>query len=169
MQLHYQWLRLQQMGYYLANGIYPQLAAFVKTISDPKATNKVTSQQCKRQLGRMWRGHPEFSKLFGKLFMELQWYGNQRLWQLMTCCVILHNMIVEDEGGGVSQTNYFETSGEQVHIPEDQDTDQLMNFLWMHQNLSNHHVHAQLFSDFVKHMWTQNDNQRGNVWIMHLK
>ena len=39
----------------------------------------------------------------------------------MTCCVILHNMIVEDESDGVAQTNNFEAPGEQVQIPEDQD------------------------------------------------
>ena len=46
-------------------------------------------------------------------------WESETLWQLMTCCVILHNMIVEDDGDGVSQTNDFEASGEQVEIPED--------------------------------------------------
>ena len=53
----------------------------------------------------------------------------------MTCYVILHNMIVEDEGDGVAQTHDFEAHREQVEIPEDQDAAQLMNFLQMHQNL----------------------------------
>ena len=44
-------------------------------------------------------------------------------------------MIVEDEGDGVAQTNDFEALGEQVQILEDQDANQLMNFLQMHQNL----------------------------------
>jgi hypothetical protein len=34
------------------------------------------------------------------------------LWQLISCSVILHNMIVEDEGDGVAQTNDFEAPGE---------------------------------------------------------
>ena len=64
----------------------------------------------------------------------------------MTCCVILYNMIVEDEGDGVVQTSDFEEPGEQVEIPEDQDANQLMNFLQMHQNLRDHKVHAQLLN-----------------------
>ena len=38
----------------------------------------------------------------------------ETLCQLMTYCVTLQNMIVEDEGDGVSQTNDFEAPGEQV-------------------------------------------------------
>ena len=78
----------------------------------------------------------------------------------MTCCVILHNMIVGDEGYGVVQTNNFEASGEQVQIPEDQDANQLMNFLQMHQNLRDHQVHAQLLSDLVEHMWTHTTRKK---------
>ena len=64
-------------------------------------------------------------------------WESKTLWQLMTCCVTLHNMIVEDEGDGVSQTHDFEAPGEQVEILEDQDAAQLMDLLQMHQNLRN--------------------------------
>ena len=84
---------------------------------------------------------------------------SETLWKLMTCCVILHNMIVKDEGDGVTQTNDFEAPGEQVEISEDQDAAHLMNFLQMHQNLRDHQVHAQLLNDRVEHMWTHNGNQ----------
>ena len=59
-------------------------------------------------------------------------WESETLWKLMTCCVILHNMIVKDEGDDVARTNNFEAPGEQVHNP---DAAQLMNFLQMHQNL----------------------------------
>jgi hypothetical protein len=39
-------------------------------------------------------------------------WESETLWQLMTCCVILHNMTVKDEGDGVAQTNDFEAPGE---------------------------------------------------------
>ena len=90
-------------------------------------------------------------------------WESETLWQLMTCCVILHNMIVEDEGDGVAQTNDFEAPGEQVEIPKDQDAAQLMNFLQMHQNLRDQQVHTQLLNDLVEHMWIHNGNQGGNA------
>lgn len=49
--------------------------------------------------------------------------------------IILHNMIVEDEGDGFAQTIDFEAPEEQVQIMKDQDANQLMKFLQMHQNL----------------------------------
>ena len=56
----------------------------------------------------------------------------------MTSYVILHNIIVKDEGDGVAQTHDFEAPRVQVEIPEDQDAAQLMDFLQMHQNLRDH-------------------------------
>ena len=70
----------------------------------------------------------------------------------MTCYVFLHNMIVEDEVDGVAQINDFESLGEQVEIPEDQDANQLMKFLQMHQNLRDQQVHMQPLNDLVEHM-----------------
>ena len=90
-------------------------------------------------------------------------WESETLWQLMICYVIMHNMIVEDEGDGVAQTHDFEAPGEQVEIPEDQDAAQLMNFLQMHQNLRDEQVHTQLLNDLVEHMWIHNGNQGGNA------
>ena len=56
---------------------------------------------------------------WGIVWSAAMMWESETLWQLMICCVILHNMIVEDEGNGVAQTNDFEAPGEQVEIPED--------------------------------------------------
>ncbi|XP_073355334.1 uncharacterized protein [Aegilops tauschii subsp. strangulata] len=86
-------------------------------------------------------------------------WESETLWRLMTCCVVLHNMIVEVESDDVGQTHDFEAPGEQVEILEDRDAAQLMNFLHMQQSLLDQQVHTQLFIDLVEHMWTRNGNQ----------
>jgi hypothetical protein len=152
------------MGYYLADGIYPQWAAFVKTISEPRGNKQIhfaTMQEAARK--DVERAFGVLQARWGIVRSAAMMWESETLWQLMTCCVILHNMIVEDEGEGVAQTNDFEAPGEQVEIPEDQDAAQLQNFLQMHQNLRNHQVHTQLLNDLVEHMWIHNGNQGGNA------
>ena len=47
----------------------------------------------------MSRGHLEFCRPVLQLFRgpAKQW-GAETLWEVMTCCVIMHNMTVEDKG-----------------------------------------------------------------------
>lgn len=46
----------RNMRCYLANVIYPQWRRLWRPYPNPTETNKATLQQCKRQLGGMWRG-----------------------------------------------------------------------------------------------------------------
>ena len=80
------------------------------------------------------------------------------LWQVMTCCVILHNMIVEDEGEGAARTNDFDKPGEHVHLPK-QEAEHVMHFLEMHRQLRDEVVHTQLLNDLVEHMYVFMENQ----------
>ena len=152
------------MGYYLADSIYPQWAAFVKTISEPRGNKQshfATMQEAARK--DVERAFGVVRARWGIVRSAVMMWKSETLWQLMICCVILHNMIVEDEGDDVDLTNDFEAPREQVQILKDPNVVPLMNFLQMHQNLRDHHVHAQLPSDLVEHMWTHNRNQRANV------
>lgn len=85
-------------GYYLADGIYPEWATLMKTIPLP---------QCEKD--KRFTQHPESARkdverAFGVLQRRFAIIRNPaRLWDrsaladFMYACVILHNMIVEDE------------------------------------------------------------------------
>ena len=122
----------------------------MKTISKPNdrkqkyfaTMGEAARKDMKRAFGVL---QPRSSIFRGATMM----WESQTLCLLMTSCVILHNMIAEDEADGVAKTNDFETLGIQVEIPEYQDAMQLMNFSHMHQNLRDHHVHTR---NYLK-MW----------------
>lgn len=86
------------MGYYLADGIYPEWATFVKTIRLPP-TEK-TKLFAKMQEG----ARKDVERAFGVLQSRFAivrgpvnlWY-RQDIADIMYACVILHNMLVEDE------------------------------------------------------------------------
>ena len=88
------------------HGIYPQWAAFVKTISEPhgnKHSHFATMQEAARK--DVERAFGVLQTRWGIVWSATIMWESETLWQLMTCCVILHNMIVEDEDDGVASPN----------------------------------------------------------------
>ncbi|XP_028110963.1 uncharacterized protein LOC114309433 [Camellia sinensis] len=86
------------IGYYLADDIYPRWATIVKTISQP--------QGAKRQLfARMQEAcRKDAERAFGVLQAQFnivsvpaRGWSDEDLYYIMKTCIILHNMIIEDE------------------------------------------------------------------------
>ncbi|XP_039827103.1 putative nuclease HARBI1 [Panicum virgatum] len=86
------------MGYYLADGIYPEWAAFVKTIPLPySAKHKLfaTKQEAARK--DVERAFGVLQARFAILRGPARFWNEDTLTDIMYACIILHNMIVEDE------------------------------------------------------------------------
>ncbi|XP_047961879.1 uncharacterized protein LOC125206682 [Salvia hispanica] len=91
------------MGYYLADDIYPRWPVFVKTITCPMGDRRVLFA-AKQEAARK-----DVERAFGVL--QSRWAivkGPTRLWfkeviaDVMYACIILHNMIVKQEAGHVT-------------------------------------------------------------------
>jgi hypothetical protein len=88
------------MGYYLADGIYPDWATFVKTIREPG--NRAEAEFAKSQEA----AQKDIERAFGVLQARFaivrglaQFWDMDTLKYIMTTRAILHNMIIEGERG----------------------------------------------------------------------
>jgi hypothetical protein len=85
-------------GYYLVNGIYLEWPIFVKTHHDPK--EEKYSQFVKEQEDSRKEVEQEFHVLQSRWAIvrhpTRQW-SLQHMWEVITACVIIHNMIVGEE------------------------------------------------------------------------
>jgi len=106
------------MDYYLADGIYPSWATFVKTIPEPQGNKKYfarAQEACRKDVERA------FGVLQSRFAIVR---GPARLWDentlqlIMTACIIMHNMIVEDKGVDEKYFRYDDV-GEKVTISHD--------------------------------------------------
>ncbi|XP_042386814.1 uncharacterized protein LOC121978550 [Zingiber officinale] len=138
-------------GYYLTDGIYPTWATFVKSFPYPKDPKR------KKFKERQETARKDVERVFGVL--QARWTivrGPVRYWSrdilrdIMYTCIILHNMIIEDEGDAVSNWMGYEenhpTRVKQGFTPEFQE------YLWRNCELCDSEIHHQLRVDLAEHI-----------------
>ncbi|XP_028097774.1 uncharacterized protein LOC114297545 [Camellia sinensis] len=86
------------MGYYLADSIYPQWATLVQTISSPQGAKKqhFTMMQ-ESAMKDVERAFGVLQSRFVIIGGAVRFWDSKMLANIMKSCIILHNMIVEDE------------------------------------------------------------------------
>jgi hypothetical protein len=88
------------MCYYLADGIYPKWATFVKPISSSQGNKTLHSHNAQAAVRK------DAEKAFGILQAQFtivrgsnRFWDQEILWHIMTVVMILHNMIIESKCG----------------------------------------------------------------------
>ena len=93
-------------GYYLTDGIYPPLSVFVKSFTcpnDPKRKKFKEAQESARK--DVERAFGVLKRRWQVLTIGARSYEVKRLQHVMYACIILHNMILEDEGRAICRYN----------------------------------------------------------------
>jgi hypothetical protein len=86
------------MGYYLADGIYPEWATFAKSITRPQSEkHKLYAQHQESAIKDVERAFGVLQKRWAILRHPARLWERKELADIMYACVIFHNMIVEDE------------------------------------------------------------------------
>ncbi|KAL9661223.1 hypothetical protein QQ045_026045 [Rhodiola kirilowii] len=153
--------RPYNMAYYIVDGIYPSYPTFVKSIrlprSEPDKLFAKYQEVCRKDIERAFGVLQARFKIIREL---------ARLWEIsdlaiiMRSCIILHNMIVEDERDTYAQHwadfDQSEASGSSTQQPYS--TEVLSAFadhVRARSELRDTNVHQQLQADLVKHIWAK--------------
>jgi hypothetical protein len=73
--------------------------------------NKSNFTMHKRRLGKMWREYLGFCKPNLLLRGPTRFWDQECLWYIMNACVIMHNMIIEDDRGKNEDHTHYELMG----------------------------------------------------------
>ena len=145
------------MAYYLTDGIYPNWSTFIQSIplpQGPKAEKFAQKQESARK---------DVERAFGVLQSRfaivknpaLQW-DKEKIGKIMRTCVILHNMIVENERHGYAQINTSEfESGESSRSSKvtSRESIQAGDMLGMRREVRDQEKHARLKADLMENIW----------------
>ncbi|XP_062217797.1 uncharacterized protein LOC133918041 [Phragmites australis] len=142
------------MGYYLGDGIYPEWVTIVKAIPSPRGNKSIHFSAMQASVRK------DVERAFGVLQSRFAIArGPARVWDqntlhnIMTACIIIHNMIIEDEHGSALTEQVFDFMGETT--PVHQDADQgVLHYVEATQAIRNHAMHHQLRDDLIEHLWS---------------
>ena len=140
------------MGYYLADGIYPSWATLVKSISQPMGSkNKYCAKAQEAAMKDVERAFRVLQSRFALVRGAARLWDTETLGNIMKACVIMHNMIVEDEGV-VDPTKWFDYGGQNVE-PSYESNRTLDEFIEAHKRIRDKEIHHQLKADLIEHFW----------------
>ncbi|KAM6575620.1 hypothetical protein CsatA_023947 [Cannabis sativa] len=149
------------MGYYLADGIYPKWSTLVQTIHDPRGPKKklfaMKQETCRKDVERA------FGVLQSRFAIIA---GPARLWNktvlhdIMTSCIIMHNMIIEDERDlNAPIEERVEVPSPEVEMVED-DNARFQEFLARHRKIKDKDAHIELRNALIEHLWDEYSNSQ---------
>uniref|UniRef100_A0A0D3E509 DDE Tnp4 domain-containing protein n=1 Tax=Brassica oleracea var. oleracea TaxID=109376 RepID=A0A0D3E509_BRAOL len=152
--------REYNLTYYLTDGIYPKWTTFIQSISIPQGPKAVLFAQ-HQEIARK-----DVERAFGVLQVHFAIVKNSALFgdkvkigKIMRACIILHNMIVEDERDGYTQYDVSEFQpGEDngsSHVDLTYSTDtpsNIANMMGVRTRIRDRQMHQQLKADLVEHI-----------------
>ncbi|KAA1118879.1 hypothetical protein PGT21_050279 [Puccinia graminis f. sp. tritici] len=141
-------------GYYLADGIYPDWSTLIKTISAPQGLEKrhfsKMQEACRKDVERAFG---VLQARFGIIAQPGRGWKHANMQKIMTTCVILHNMIINDERGMDEEFIY---DGNPVSVQPSSSTRsaEFSDFISNSIQMRSSEAHFRLRDDLVKHLWS---------------
>ncbi|GJX20605.1 ALP1-like protein [Tanacetum coccineum] len=138
-------------GYYLVDGIYPELLTFAKTIPEPSDDDhKRILYKQKQEAARkdVKRAFGVLKKKWAILANPARPMKKERIMNMMYTCIILHNMIRKDKGKAISP-DWYPEEAHQLEDPERSDEQRRA----IMRHIRSAQAHQNLRADLVEHLF----------------
>jgi hypothetical protein len=140
-------------GYYLADGIYPRWQTFVKPIRKPKGKKQCSFHNAQAAARK------DVERAFGILQAQFaivrgpaRFWDQECLWYIMNACVIMHNMIIEDDRGkDIVQTHNYDLMG--VPVQPRRAEHRMARFMASYHAIRDNETHDELQQDLIEEWW----------------
>ncbi|XP_057804051.1 uncharacterized protein LOC131019521 [Salvia miltiorrhiza] len=162
--------RERNMGYYLTDGIYPQWAAFIKSIPAPQLRkHQLFAQHQEAARKDVERAFGVLQARFAFIKRPCLIWDRDIMGKIMIACIIMHNMIVEDERS--TYLNYHDPTefiedrlrqntrrsedGEETNdfVYSTNRIASLASYMRTRSQLRNREDHNSLLHDLIEHIW----------------
>ncbi|XP_033134441.1 uncharacterized protein LOC103843165 [Brassica rapa] len=150
---------IYKLAYYLTDGIYPKWSTFIQSISLPQSPKQelfAKHQEATRK---------DVERVFGVLQARFAIVRNPaltldkaKIGKIMRACIILHNMIVEDERDGYIHYDISEFEEGDVMRSSQVETEipTILNNIFPSRNdVRDRRIHDHLKHDLVEHIWNK--------------
>ena len=145
-------------GYFLADDIYPRWQTFVKPVIDPKGKKQTQFHNAQASARK------DVERAFGILQAQFAIVrGPARFWDqdclsyIMTACVIMHNMIIEDDRGKDVDHAHYELMGIPVQVRRT--PQRVPRFIASYHSIMSNDAHDELQQDLMEEWWKWNGHQ----------
>ncbi|XP_020262795.1 uncharacterized protein LOC109838778 [Asparagus officinalis] len=149
------------VGYYLADGIYPKWPTLVQTISKSEDKKKqyfaMMQEACRKDVERAFG---VLQSRFAIIKGPARFWDKRTLHDIMTTCIIMHNMIIEDERD--EQEDIIVSTPPSISNVEDigmNDAERFRQFLTRHKKFKDKEAHFALRNALIEHLWERHGNE----------
>uniref|UniRef100_A0A0D3E4H0 DDE Tnp4 domain-containing protein n=1 Tax=Brassica oleracea var. oleracea TaxID=109376 RepID=A0A0D3E4H0_BRAOL len=153
------------LAYYLTDGIYPKWATFIQSIRLPQGQKHSLFAQTQEAVRK------DVERAFGVLQARLAVVRNssniwdkEKIGNIMRACIILHNMIVEDERSSGTEDNVHEFEEREevatfsVNMPSP-----IVSTINRRTSVRNRQVHEHLKYDLIENIWAKFGHLTHNI------
>ena len=139
-----------RFGYYLVDGIYPERSIFVKTLAYPDDAQRQKYKRAQERARKdIERAFGVLKKRFAILAKPSLFTKKSTMMKVMFTCMILHNMILEDERHAICQYDENEIIPPPQPLPVASP-----EYLQRVQIVRSREIHGDLRRHLVDHLWT---------------